>query len=198
LKRILTDEFGEMLFGEAANGLEVMDNIRKQDWDILRLDISMPDRSGFDVLKDLKSEVPALPILVLSMHPEDQFCLRVLEAGASGYVTKERAAREVVAAVKKVLAGGKYVSPSLAEKLVLDLAAKKARPVQEILSNRELQVLGMIASGKRLIDIAETLSLSIKTVSTYRMRLLTKLKMSSNAELIEYAVRDGLLNANHL
>jgi two-component system invasion response regulator UvrY len=193
LKRILNDEFGTVLYGEAENGLEVMDEVRKQDWDILILDITMPGRSGFDLLKDLKSEVPALPVLVLSMHPEDPFCLRVLEAGASGYVTKERAARDVVTAVKKVLAGEKYVSPSFAEKIVLDLAAKKARPVREILSNREVQVLSMIASGKRLSQIAETLSLSIKTVSTYRMRLLTKLKMSTNVELAEYATRNGII-----
>jgi len=193
LKRILNDEFGTVLYGEAENGLEVMDEVRKQDWDILILDITMPGRSGFDLLKDLKSEVPALPVLVLSMHPEDPFCLRVLEAGASGYVTKERAARDVVTAVKKVLAGEKYVSPSFAEKIVLDLAAKKARPVREILSNREVQVLSMIASGKRLSQIAETLSLSIKTVSTYRVRLLTKLKMSTNVELAEYATRNGII-----
>jgi DNA-binding NarL/FixJ family response regulator len=125
LKKILTEEFGTVVYGEAENGKNVLDCIRKQDWDILLLDITMPGRSVFDLLRDLKRQVPALPILVLSMHPEEQFCLRVLESGAGGYLTKERAAREVVSAVKKVLAGEQYVSPCFAEKLALDVAEKK-------------------------------------------------------------------------
>ena len=193
LKKILTDEFGEVSYGEAEDGTEVLDLIRKQDWDILILDITMPGRSGYDILADLRQQRPDLPILALSMHSEDQFALRVLKAGAAGYVTKGKAPREVISALKKILAGGKYISPSFAERLVLELATGGENPHDDNLSQREVQVLRMIASGNTLTEIAKALSLNVKTISTYRARVLDKLKLTTNSDLIDYALRHGIV-----
>ena len=193
LKRVLADEFGEVSFGEAEDGTQVLELIRRQDWDILILDITMPGRSGFDILAVLKEEYPNLPVLVLSMHSEDQYALRVLREGAAGYITKGRAPGEVIEAIRKVLAGGKYVSPSFAERFVLDIAAGSGGPQHEILSRREFQVLHMLASGKTLTETAGSLSLSVKTVGTYRARICDKLKLKTNAELTDYAVRNRIL-----
>ncbi|MBI4776476.1 MAG: response regulator transcription factor [Deltaproteobacteria bacterium] len=193
LKRILTDEFKMVAYGEAENGAEVMELVRKQYWDFLILDITMPGRSGFDLLPDLREERPDLPVLVLSMHSEDQFALRVLKAGASGYITKGKAPREVLSAVKRILEGGKYVSPSFAQRMVVDLATGGEQPQHGNLSQREFQVLRMIASGDTLTEIAGTLSLSVKSISTYRARLLDKLELRSNAELTEYALEHGIV-----
>lgn len=157
------------------------------------LDISLPGRSGFDALQDLRHQRPELPVLVLSIYPEDQFALRVLKCGARGYIGKERAQKELVEAVKKVPAGGTYVSPFFAEKVVLDLAADSRRAPHEKLSEREFEIMRMIASGKSVSEIADLLSLSVKTVSTYRARILEKMKMNNNAELTQYAVRNNLL-----
>jgi len=196
LKQILTEESDMAVFGEARNAREVLKNVREQDWDIVILDITMPGRSGLDVLKELKRVRPKLPVLVLSMHPEDQYAVRVLKAGAAGYMTKESAPKELVKAVRKVLGGGKYVSPSLAEKLAFDLETEtdSEKPLHETLSDREYQVMCMIASGKAVKGIAKELYLSVKTISTYRARILKKMKMKTSAELTHYAIKNRLVD----
>lgn len=193
LKMILTEEFYPLAFGEARNGQELLAQLQKGQWDIVVLDITMPGRSGLDVLKELRQLYPKLPVLVLSMHPEDQFAVRVLKAGASGYLTKENVPEEVVKAIRKVIGGGRYVSASLAEKLAFDLQADLDRAPHEALSDREYQVLCMIASGKTVKEIGDELGLSIKTISTYRTRILDKLNMKTNAELTHYAVKNNLV-----
>jgi two-component system invasion response regulator UvrY len=155
----------------------------------------MPDGSGLDVLRTVKKERPALPVVVLSMHSEEQYGVPVLKAGASGYLTKEMAPDRLIAAIRKVISGGRYVSPTLAEKLAFDLEADPDTPLHERLSSREYQVLEMIAIGKTVGEIAQTLGLSAKTISTYRSRILEKMKMQKNAELTHYAVRQGLVDA---
>ncbi len=193
LKEILAEEFDVAGFGEASTASQVLELIHKQNWDILVLDITMPGRSGLEVLKEVKHEHPQLPVLVLSIHPEDQFAIRTLKAGAAGYMTKENAPDELIKAIRKVLSGGKYVSPSLAEKLAAELATDGEKPPHEILSDREYQVMQMIASGKTVRVIAHELSLSVKTVSTYRARILEKMKMKNNAELIHYVLSNHLV-----
>ena len=194
LKQILAEEPNMAVFGEACNAQEVLKNVREQDWDIVILDITMPDRSGLDVLKELKRERPKLPVLFLSIHPEDQYAVRVLKAGAAGYMTKESAPEELVKAIRKVLRGGKYISPSLAEKLAFDLETDSEKPLHETLSDREYQVMCMIASGKTVKEIAKKLYLSVKTISTHRARILGKMKMKTNAELTHYAVKNRLVD----
>src|SRR5712692_9928052 len=193
LKEILAEEFDVAGFGEASTASQVLELIHKQNWDILILDITMPGRSGLEVLKEVKHEHPQLPVLVLSIHPEDQFAIRTLKAGAAGYMTKENAPDELIKAIRKVLSGGKYVSPSLAEKLAAELATDGEKPPHEILSDREYQVMQMIASGKTVRVIAHELSLSVKTISTYRARILEKMKMKNNAELIHYVLSNHLV-----
>jgi two-component system invasion response regulator UvrY len=193
LQQILAGTADMEVTGEAVNAQDTLDQVRRGGWDVLVLDISMPDRSGFDILKDLKHEQPHLPVLVLSIHAEEQLAVRVLKAGASGYVTKENAPNELVKAIRKVVSGGRYVSQSLAESLAFGLDAAADRPPHELLSDREFQVMQLIASGKSLVEIAESLSLSAKTVSTYRTRLLEKLNLKSNAELMRYALDLGLV-----
>jgi len=194
IKRIVSESGGMTVSGEASDGHEAIRVIKNQPCDVVLLDITMPNKSGLDVLKELHAALPRLPVLVLSMHPEDQYAVRVLRAGASGYVTKDSAPAKLVHAIRKVVRGGKYVSPSLAEKLVYDLGTDTARPAYEILSDREYQVLCMIASGKTVTDVAEELALSVKTISTYRVRLLEKLNMKNNAELTRYAIKEGLVD----
>ena len=194
LQQILSDEYKDIELGEAENAQEALDSVMQDDWDVVILDISMPGRSGLDVLKEIKKERSRLPVLVLSIHPEDQFATRVLKAGASGYMTKETAPDELVTAVNKVLSGGKYISPSLAELLASDLEMdSQGAPLHRRLSDREYEVLRMIASGKTVSEIAVELSLSVKTISTYRSRILEKVHMKSNAELTRYAIRHGLV-----
>jgi DNA-binding NarL/FixJ family response regulator len=193
LKQILADEFKRAVFGEARNAQEALDLVWKENWDIAVLDITMPGRSGLDVLREIKKCKPRLPVLVLSMHPENQFAVRVLKRGASGYMTKESAPVELVGAVKKVMAGGRYVSTSLAEKLATYLSADSHKPAQELLSDREFQVLRLIASGKIVSEIARELSLSVKTISTYRSRILEKMGLRNNAELMHYAMQHQLV-----
>jgi DNA-binding NarL/FixJ family response regulator len=193
LKQILADEFKRASFGEARNAQEALDLIWKENWDVVVLDITMPGRSGLDVLREIKRFKPKLPVLVLSMHPENQFAVRVLKRGAAGYMTKESAAAELVGAIKKVLAGGRYVSTSLAEKLATYLASDAQKPPQELLSDREFQVLRLIASGKIVSEIAKELSLSVKTISTYRTRILEKMGLRNNAELMHYAMQHQLV-----
>lgn len=165
----------------------------KENWDVVILDITMPGRSGLEVLREIKKSKPRLPVLVLSMHPENQFAVRVLKRGASGYMTKESAPNELVGAIKKVLAGGRYVSTSLAEKLATYVSTDSQKPPQELLSDREFQVLRLIASGKIVSEIAKDLSLSVKTISTYRTRILEKMGLRNNAELMHYAIQHHLV-----
>lgn len=193
LKRILQDTHAMMVAGEAVNGQEVLEKVRAEAWDVVILDISMPGHSGLDILKELEHERPKLPVLVLSMHSEDQFAMRVLRAGASGYLTKDSAPDELVKAVRKVARGGKYVSPLLAEKLAYEIGPDSNKLPHETLSDREFQVLRMIATGKAVGEIATELSLSPKTISTYRARLLQKMNLTSNAELIHYAIQNHLI-----
>jgi DNA-binding NarL/FixJ family response regulator len=192
LKQILTDAFPRAIYGEARNAQEAIDLVWKEEWDVVVLDITMPGRSGLEVLREIKKSKARLPVLVLSMHPENQFAARVLKCGAAGYMTKESAPEELVGAVKKVLAGGRYVSPALAESLAASLSATQRAP-QEKLSDREFQVLRLIASGKMVTEIARELSLSVKTISTYRARILEKMAMKNNAELMHYAIQHRLV-----
>ncbi len=193
LKEIIEEIPDMVVGGEASNGQEALEKVRKSDFDIVVLDISMPGISGLDILKQLKDEKPELSVLVLSMYPEEQYAVRVLRAGASGYLTKESAPEELIAAIRKASKGGKYISSSLAEKLAFDLETDAERPLHETLSDREYQVMRMIASGKTGKEIGEELFLSVKTISTYRARILEKMEMKSNAELTHYALKHGLV-----
>ncbi len=194
LKQILSDDPQLAVVGEAADGNEVLKALETLSVDALVLDITMPGRNGLDVLKEVKRKRPALPVLVLSMHPEDQFAIRILRAGAAGYITKESAPEELVGALRKVCTGGKYVSPQLAEKLAVFIEDETTRHPHEKLSDREFEVLRMLASGKTVTEVADDLLLSVKTVSTYRSRVLEKMKMTSNAELTRYALQNGLIS----
>jgi DNA-binding NarL/FixJ family response regulator len=194
LKQILSESSEMVVTAEASTGPEVLEKIGKDDFDLVVLDISMPGRGGLDILKEIKNKKPRLPVLILSMYPEEQYAVRVLKAGASGYMTKESAPHELVKAIQQISKGKKYVSPSLAEKLALDLEITTGRPLHESLSDREYQVMCMIASGKTLKEIAEQLSLSIKTISTYRSRILEKMNMKSNAELTHHAIKNRLVD----
>ena len=194
LRETLAEAFSRVTFGEAKTAQETLEHVRRLEWDVVILDISMPGKSGLDILDELKRSRPKLPILLLSMHPEEQFARRALKAGAAGYLTKESVPEELKEAVKKVAAGGRYVSATLAEKLAVDLREGADTPIHELLSAREFQVLRMIASGKSVKEIAEEISLSVKTVSTYRARILEKTGMKSNAELIRYALQTQLVD----
>ena len=194
LKEILLRDLDGVVFGEAETAQRVLAEVQQHPWDLVILDITMPGRSGLDVLRDLKLLQPKLPVLVLSMHPEDQYGKRVLKAGAAGYLRKESAPEELIKAIRKVLAGGRYVSPVLAEKLALDLNADTDRPIHETLSAREFEILVMIGCGKTVSQIAEELHLSVTTVSTYRARILEKTTMTTTAELMRYALRNNLVD----
>jgi two-component system invasion response regulator UvrY len=194
LKEILMRELDDVTWGEAENGQRTLDEVQSHDWDLLILDITMPGRGGLDVLRNVRTLRPKLPVLVLSMHPEDQYGKRVLRAGAAGYMNKESAPEELVKAVRKVLSGGRYVSPALAETLASDLSHDDDRPPHESLSDREFEVLRKLASGKTVSQVAEVLHLSVPTVSTYRARILEKMGMSTTAELVHYAVRTHLVD----
>ncbi len=193
LKQILADQFKRAEFGEARNGQEVLNKVWKEKWDVVILDITMPGRGGLEILKEVKKARPKIPVLVLSMHPEDQFAVRVLKAGASGYMTKESAPEQLVEAIRKIVAGGRHISPSLAEIMAAYLTVKTEKPPHELLSNREFQVLRQIASGKTVSEIARELSLSVRTVSTYRTRILEKMGLKTNAELTHYAFQNQLV-----
>jgi two-component system invasion response regulator UvrY len=193
LKHVLADAFKKAVFGEAANSQEALERVWKEPWDVVILDLTMPGRSGLDVLKEMKRARPKLPILILSMHPEDQFAVRLLKAGAAGYMTKETAPGELVGAVNKAVAGGRYVSLPLAEKLASLVVRDENAAPHESLSDREFLILRLIASGKPVSAIARELSLSVKTVSTYRARLLEKMHMNNNSELVHYAFQNQLV-----
>ena len=194
LKQILSEEPDLAVGGEARSSQEVLELVRKQDWNAVILDITMPGRGGLETLREIKKEHPKLPVLVLSMHPEDQYGMRALKAGAAGYMTKESAPEKLVQALRKIIKGEKYVSPTLAEKLVLDLERDATDSLHETLSDREHRVMCMIASGKKVSEIAADLFLSVKTISTYRSRILKKMKMKSNAELTHYAIKHRLVH----
>lgn len=194
LRQVLLKVFSSALIGEACNAAEALEQIRKKDWDLAVMDITMPGRSGLDILRDIKLTRPNLPVLIMSMHGEDQFALRVLKAGAAGFISKHSAADELVKAIEKILAGGRYVSAAVAEKMVSDLGREETRNLpHESLSDRELQVMCMFAMGKTNKQVAQELSLSVKTISTYRARILEKMNMKSNAELTRYAIKGGLV-----
>lgn len=193
LREILEGEFTGAKFGEAGDAAEAHKALRDHDWDVVVLDITMPGRNGLDVLKDLKSTHPDLPALVLSMHPEEQYAIRALQNGAAGYLTKETAPEELVEAIRKVLAGGRYISASLAEDLAFRLKAGLKGQLHEALSDREYEVMRLLASGETVSQIAAELSLSVKTISTYRTRILDKMGMTTNVELTRYAMDKGLL-----
>ena len=193
LKQIIADQTDMRVGGEADNGQKALELIREQNWDAVVMDISMPGRSGLDIMKEIKSERPKLPVLVLSMHPEDQYALRALRAGAAGYITKDSASDELVIAIRKILSGRKYVSESLAEKIANEIGRDSEKPLQALLSDREMQVLSMIASGKTVSEIGIELSLSVKTISTYRARILEKMNMKNNADLMHYAISTKLV-----
>ena len=194
LKETIGEVFPRVAFGEANSAQETVGHVRLHDWNIVILDISMPGKSGLDILNDLKRLRPKLPILLLSMHPEEQYARRALRSGASGYLTKESVPEELKLAVRKIVAGGRYVSASLAEKLANDLRSGVEVPVHELLSDREFQVLRMIASGKTVKEIAEEIDLSVKTVSTYRARILEKTGLRTTADLIRYAFQAQLVD----
>ncbi len=193
LKEILTRELGKAKVTEARDAREATSLLGKQSWDLILLDINMPGRSGLEVLDDARRICPNTPVLVLSAYPEKEFAIRALKLGAAGYLNKQSAFDELVSAVKRALSGGKYVTPSLAEILATGLSPMQAQAPHESLSNRELQVLRMIAAGKTLKEIAAELSLSEKTVGTYRMRIAEKMHLSTNVELARYAMRHELV-----
>lgn len=193
LKQILAETSDMVVAGEATNGHEVLEHVRREDWDLVLLDLAMPGKDGLETLKELKLEKPKLPVLVLSIYPEEQYAVRLLKAGAAGYLTKESAPEELIAAIRKVSQKGKYISSSLAEKLAFYLEAGAEKPLQEMLSDREYKVMLMIASGKTVTEIAEAIFLSVKTISTYRVRALRKMGMKNNAEFAYYAIKHGLL-----
>ena len=194
LKQILADTTNIMVEGEAENGLSAVQLVRGCDSHVLLLDISMPDRSGIEVLKQIRKEKPALAVLMLSMHREDQYAVRALKAGASGYLNKQSAPAELVNAIRQVASGRKYISPELAQQLANQVSDDRDEVLHESLSDREFQTLTMIASGMAVSDIAAELALSVKTVSMYRSRLLAKMKLRHNAELTHYAIRHKLVD----
>ena len=195
VKEILTHGFQDIVFGEAADAEQVLASVHAQKWDLVILDLNMPGRGGVEVLRELKRLQPKLPVLVLSVHAEDQYGRRLLRAGASGYLNKEVVPEELIKAVRKVLDGGRYVSPALAERLAFDLSEKDAgRAAHETLSQREFEVLRLIASGKTVSEIAEQIHLSVPTVSTYRARILSKMNMTTTAELMRYGLENRIVD----
>jgi two-component system, NarL family, invasion response regulator UvrY len=193
LKKILDGESDMTVVGEANNVVELITQLKRLAVNIILLDITMPGESGLDALKELRQKYPQVPVLILSFHPEHRFAVRALKAGAAGYLTKESAAEEVVQAIRKVVGGGKYVSAALAEQLATELDDASGKPLHETLSDREFQVMRLIAAGKKSSEIAEELAVSVNTVNTYRMRIFEKMKMQSNVELARYAVDHGLI-----
>lgn len=193
LKQILLDEFPNAKIEEVPDAEGLIKKVMQGKWDIVVSDLSMPGRSGLDALQQIKLSNPALPVLILSIHPEEQYALRALKAGAAGYLSKDTAPDELVKAVQKVLLGKKYISQSIAEKLANTLSAKADKFLHENLSNREFDVMKLLANGKSVSDIAEILSLSVTTVSTYRARVMTKMNLKSNSDLTKYAIENKLI-----
>ena len=193
LKDILIEEFPEATIEEAGDGISLLKHMKNRKWDIVISDLSMPGRNGLETLKTLKSEFPSTPVLILSMHPEDLYAIRVLKAGASGYMTKESAPDELIKAVRLILTGRKYITPLVAEKMASNLDTNTDKQPHELLSDREFDVMKLIASGKTVSEIGSELSLSVNTISTYRARILEKLNLKSNSELTFYVISNNLL-----
>ena len=193
-KQVISETDDMIVADEASNGQEVLSLIRKREYDLILLDISMPGRSGLEVLKELKSEYQKLPVLILSIYPEEQYAVRAFRAGASGYLTKASAPNELISAIRKIVHGGRYVSESLAEKLTYYLDQDVSKPLHDLLSDREYQVMLMLGSGKTVKEVAEILFLSVKTISTYRSHILEKMKMKNNAEITLYVVKNKLID----
>ena len=196
LKMILTEQFERAEFGEAATGEEGLEMVWNHDWDVVLMDITMPGRGGLDVLKDIKHAKPKLPVIVLSMHSEDQYAIRSLKLGACGYVRKDGVGQELVQAVTTALSGSRYITPSIAQKLALHLQHEQEGPPHDALADREYQVMCLIALGKTVSEIASELSLSVKTISTHRARILKKLNVANNSQIMRYAVSHGLVDVN--
>jgi len=196
LRRILEEADGMEVGAEAANGVEALKKIREGKWDVVLLDVSMPEKNGIDTLKQIMDGNSGAKVLILSMYAEDQYAVRLLKAGASGYMTKDTAPEQLVDAIHKVVAGKKYISPRLAELLLQECGTDSGKPSHELLSDREYQVLRLLGSGEKVSEIAKVLSLSVKTVSTYRTHILEKMKLKNNAELIFYVMEHGLKEAS--
>ncbi len=194
LQHILSEYPDPVVTDEASNGQEVLDKIWHNDYDMVLLDITMPGMTGLEALKQLKNDRPKLPVLVLSMHPEEQYAVRVIRAGASGYLRKESAPDELITAIQRISAGRKYITSSLAERLADDVEPTAEKPLHDTLSDREFEVFRMIAAGKTITQIAEALFLNSRTISTYRSRILEKMQMKTNAELIRYAIKHQILD----
>jgi len=194
LKKIFDEQHGAVIFGEASNRVEALQLAREQDWELAVLDLSLGNESGLEVLKELKELRPRLPVLILSMHSEEQYARRAFKGGAAGYITKDSPRTELLKAIEKVIKGGRYLSPTLAETLVFDVERGTDRPPHAALSDREFEVMKLIASGKKVTEIAGILSLSDKTISTYRARILEKMNMKTNAEIIRYAIQNKLVD----
>jgi len=193
--RQLLEEAGDIeVGGEAGSAADALDQVRRSRWDVLVLDLDLPDRSGLEVMRDVKLAQSDLPILFLTVASEDQFAIRALRAGAAGYMTKKTAPAELVDAIRKVVSGGRYVTPAVAERIALHLDKDVENPAHESLSHREYEVFHMLASGRTATQVAESLHLSVKTVSTYRSRVLEKMGLRTNAELTVYAVRNGIVS----
>jgi two-component system invasion response regulator UvrY len=193
VKQILAEAFVQATFGEAQNAPELLKLVAGERWDIVVLDLAMPGGNGLEALKQIKQAHPQLSVLILSMYPEDQYAVRTIRAGAAGYLNKESAPEELVQAIRKVLHGGEYISASVADELVLHARQEDDQPLHKHLSDREYQVFCLIASGKEIKEISTELALSAKTISTYRVRLLEKMNMKTNAELTHYAIQNGLV-----
>jgi two-component system, NarL family, invasion response regulator UvrY len=193
LKKTLNSEPDMVFAGEANNVIELFNQLERLTVDVVLLDITMPGESGLDALKELRTKYPHLPVLILSFHPEHRFAVRALKAGAAGYITKQSATEELVQAIRKIVSGGKYVSASLAEELAVELGDANGKPLHETLSDREFQVMRLIAAGKKSSEIAEELVVSLSTVNTYRNRIFEKMKMQSNADLTRYAIDHELI-----
>jgi DNA-binding NarL/FixJ family response regulator len=194
LKQILVDIPDMEVVGEASSGDEALKFIRREGWNVMLLDIAMPGKNILELIKLVKHQSPNLPILILSMYPEDQYAIRMLRAGADGYLTKESAPEQLVAAIRKVANRGKYISPAMTEKLIAELNPIQKIPLHATLTDREFQVFTGICSGESMTDLARQMTLSIKTISTYRTRLMKKMNMSKNAEIIYYAFKNDLLD----
>lgn len=192
VKRLIEESPDIEVAGEASDGFDALIKLRQQEWDVVLLDINMPNKNGLDIVRQMKSEKPKLPILILSMYPEEQYAVRALKAGAAGYLTKDSESEELIAAIHKVVKGGRYATPALLEKLLFELDGERDAPRHHSLSKREFQIFEQIIQGKSLTEIAEAMSISVKTVSTYRTRILEKMNMENNAELIHYAIQYGL------